>query len=418
MVNKQSSIAVITILLVGFSSLQNSKAETNANSPDKASVVIQKVVPVIAEIPISEKKSTPLPLVLSPQPPRTLSMPVAVKPIRPAPQDILGKRVEEAIKISTRRYLTANIHTPWQVMHGMLALRRDYQLKQGTKKINALDWISKGQKFQGEPWFQKTKFGGRGHKFNKAYAFEGHPNQCFALLSMSGLPLDHKFQTPSGSITVQDIVNNAKMEVNDREEMTWTLWALSRYLPAEAEWRNKKGDVWSMERLVRTQLNVNVYKAPCGGTHSLFALAFARKYYLKKHRYLRGVWLEADQKIKRYIQEARVYQNSDGTFSTEHFNGKGYKRDFKTRLSTSGHVLEFLVMAASDKQLKEPWLRKGINTVAMELLNNRRRPAECGGLYHAMDALVIYRNRTNPIPTNPKPVMAKSIKKGWKRRVH
>jgi hypothetical protein len=313
--------------------------------------------------------------------------------------DPLAVAVDKAIEISTRRYLTGSVHTPWQIMHGLLALRQEYRIKQGDKKVNAVEWMSRGVTFRGEPWFEKTRFGGRAHPYSKAYAFEGHPNQFLAIVAMADIPRDHKFVTRGEeTITVDDMVKHAQMEINAQTEVTWTLWALSHYLGTDANWRNKHGEVWSIERLVRIQIREPVRTAACGGSHGLFALTFARNAYIKTGRPLRGVGLEADQKIQRYIYEARYYQNADGTFSTNYFSGKSFSNKFETRLNTSGHTLEFLVLALPRQRLQEEWVRRGIHALTTDLINHRRDPAECGSLYHALNALVIYRDRTHPRP--------------------
>lgn len=310
--------------------------------------------------------------------------------------DPLFTQVEDAIAITSKRYLTAGVHTPWQIMHGILALRQDFQLKQGEKKVSALEWTTQNANHQGVPWFQATQYGGRAHPFTVPFIFEGHPNQFLAIYSMSSLPLDFEFKAGNDTITMAGMIKNAQMDVNSREEITWTLWALSRYLDPDTEWTNRFGELWSMERLVQIQTYAAVRDGACGGTHGLFSLSFARNSYIQTGRPLRGVWFEADQKIRRYVEAARSMQNSDGTFSSNYFDGPGYSNDFSTRLATTGHTLEWLMLALPQDRLNEPWVRKAVAAIAKDLIDNRKLAADCGPLYHALHAMVLYRDRMQP----------------------
>lgn len=331
-----------------------------------------------------------------------------------APTDPLLEQVEQAIDVTSRRYLDGNVHTPWQIIHAFLGMRDRFILKVDGKKVNGLEWISNGPVYKGQPWFEKTQYGGRAQPFNGVpYAFEGHPNQFMGYMSMCNLPLDHKFKTTGDeSITVADILRNAQMEVRAYDDNTWTLWLLAHYLGPDARWVNRYGEEWSVERLVQHEIASVVTRAPCGGTHGLFALSYARNGYIQSGRPLAGVWLEAEQKIRRYTEEARLYQNPDGFFSSNHFRGPGYSHDFSTRISAAGHILEFLMVALPQKRLEEEWVRRGVAAVAKDLVDHRKESAECGGLYHSLDALVIYRDRVKP-PAEPakKPAMVDSEKK-------
>lgn len=352
------------------------------------------------------------PIEVSPQPTKAAQQPLRKSPEQPSgtppspalsvaePIDPLLKLANDAIEITSRRYLTPDgerSHTPWQIIHGLLAYRQDFQLKtQDGRKINALDWAASGVSFRGESLFQRTPYGGRAHPFIQAYWFEGHPTQFMAYLTMCRLPTTHQFKTADGEIvTVQDIINNAKMEVTRATdvEMTWTLWALAHYLEPSAQWVNKFGEQWSMEELVRNELRNTIYDGPCGGTHSLFATAYARNAYLQTRQPLRGTWLEADQKVQRFIAEAKALQNPDGSFSIHFFKGRGYSNDFNTRITSSGHMIEWLMVALPQSRLSEPWIQNGVRCLAQDLIDNRQQNAECGPLYHAVDGLQIYRER-------------------------
>jgi len=282
-------------------------------------------------------------------------------------------------------------------MHGLLALRQSYVLKLNGKKINALKWIASGAKFEGEYWFQTTEYGGQAHPYNRPYAFQGHACQFLAILSMSDLPTSYQFHVADNqTITIADMVRNAQMKVNSEDEITWTLWALAHYLSPDARWVNNRGERWSIERLVAVQTAEPDWNAACGASHALFALSYARNRYLQTGRRLRGTWRKADRDIQRHISLVQRYQNGDGTFSANYFQGPKFSRSFDKRLSTSGHTLEWLMVALPDERLGEDWVRQGVAAVAREMIDNRRRPARCGSLYHALDALILYRERTRP----------------------
>ena len=358
------------------------------------------------EVNLPSASSSPRGLFSGPSTTKVQSQPAeSVTPPQSAPASVveppidpLLKLATEAVEVSSRRYLTADMHTPWQIIHGLLAYRQDFQLKlkDSDKKINALEWASSGATFRGESLFQKTPYGGRAHPYSQMYWFEGHPTQFMGYLTMCRLPASHEFKTSSGEVvTVQDIINNAKMEVTRSPdvEMTWTLWALAHNLEPTAQWINKNGEPWSMEELVRVELRNTIYDAPCGGTHSLFAISYARNAHLQSRQPLRGVWLEADQKVQRFIAEAKALQNSDGSFSKYYFKGRDFSNDFNTRIMGAGHMIEWLMVALPQSRLSEPWIQNGIRCLAQDLIDNRLQNAECGPLYHAVDGLQIYRER-------------------------
>lgn len=323
--------------------------------------------------------------------------PVRAPGVPDASADSLSYLVDQAIAVTRQRNLDFQVHTPWQILHGLVALRNDYTVKNGPEFVNALDYISTTARFKGERWFQRTAKGAKAHPYNGTpYDFEGHVNQTLAIIAMCDLPLDHKFTLADGStVTMADMVKQAQWGVSAKEETTWTLWFLTHYVDQDAQWVNSEGEQWSMERLVRIQNAASTYNAPCGGCHSLFAIAYARNAYVQKHGKLQGAWLEADQKLNQYINAAQSMMNRDGSFATQYFKARGFSYDFNERIASSGHMIEWLMLALPRKRLDEPWLRLGVQTLANDLIRNASQPADCGPLYHSLHALILYKQRMN-----------------------
>ncbi len=311
--------------------------------------------------------------------------------------DPLLEKVQQAIAITTRRQLTAGTHSPWQVVHGVLALRQDMKMKKpGGGEISGIDWMASGALWKGDTIFKVTPYGGEGHPFSAKWDFEGHPTQFLGYMCEADMPLDFEFQAGPKKITVQDIINDAKMQITEAREITWTLWALSHYINSNEEWTNAKGEPWSIERMVRIEYQQSVLNSACGGTHGLYALAYARNKRLAQKLPLSGWWIHGDMKVKRYIQEARALQNPDGSFSSAYFRGRENIADFEKRIPANGHTLEFLMCALPESELKQTWVRRGVESVAQDLIDNRRTPCDCGPLFHALHALKIFNYRVNP----------------------
>jgi hypothetical protein len=234
---------------------------------------------------------------------------------------------------------------------------------------------------------------------------------------MCNLPLTHEFivsdpKRPGGSkkITMADMVRHAKMDVHvgNPNEIAWTLWFLANYLEPDEKWVDKYGHPWSMEQLVNIQTNAPLYNgtqdlAPCGGTHGMFALACAcNSYQAKYDGKLNGAWLAARQKLDKHIELARRLQNRDGSLSTEFFKSTGYSAEMGPRFKTSGHMLEWMMMALPPERLNEQWVRSAVMSVANDLVRwggTGLDTADTGAMYHALHALVLYRNRVEPVPT-------------------
>lgn len=317
----------------------------------------------------------------------------------PATEDPLLQQVDQAIQVNGQRFLVANVHTPWQIFHGILAYRRDFLLKVGDQKMSAITWIATTEpRFDGRPWIVVTPHGGKFQGYTRPYAFEGHPTQFLALLSQSNLPPDFTFKAGDRSVSIADMLQAAMQEVNSREEITWVLWALNHYLKPDATWVNQWGEPWSIEKLIQIELASPVVGRPCGGNHGLFALSRARDKFAKNGQPLRGVWYEAELKIQKFVEIARSLQNSDGSFSSNFYAGPQYSNDINTRFNTTGHTMEFLSVGLPDQRLNEPWVRNAVAVLSRDLIEHRKSPVDCGPLYHSLNALMIYRDRVKPKP--------------------
>jgi hypothetical protein len=315
--------------------------------------------------------------------------------------DPLLAQIDQAIEVNSHRYLRANHNSPWQIFHGIVAYRQNFKLQVGDQRMPAIDWIATADaRYHNRPWILVTQHGAKFHPYSGTpKAFEGHASQSLALLSESHLPLDFKFKVSGKEVTIADMLQNTMMEASTREETTWVLWALINYMPVDKQWVNQWGEPWSIERLVQNEVAADTPNKPCGGNHNLFVLTRARDKYLKTGLPLRGVWLEADQKIKLYTEYARSMQNRDGTFSSNFYKGPGISNQMEARFNTTGHTMEFLSIALPENRLQEQWVRNAVNILSWELIQSKSASPDPGPLYHSLNSLMNYRDRVRGTTT-------------------
>ena len=304
----------------------------------------------------------------------------------------LRKRIDSAIALTGRRYLSPERHTPWQIAHGMIAFGQEFRLRRTSDKkyVNAVDYFCNQATAGGNRIFQPSSFG---LEALSGGGLEGHPDQFLAIFAQSDLTSDHPIRVGNQDYAVADLVEHAKMNYYVGKEASWTLISLATYLPLDVTWQNSAGRQFGIEDLVRAEVSAEPTTAACGGTHNLFALAYALKRAQSVRQNLTGVWKEAAGKLARYQQRTRALQNEDGSFSSNYLEGPGSAIDETEQIETTGHALEWLALSLSDDELRQPWVTDSVQSLVDVFERTKRKPLDCGPLYHAAHALILYRDR-------------------------
>ncbi|MGE0609354.1 MAG: ADP-ribosylation factor-directed GTPase activating protein isoform b [Pirellulales bacterium] len=318
----------------------------------------------------------------------------------PLTDDQLRDLLDEAIDACAARRMSTKDQAAWQIVHGILAYGPELYIEADGKDVCAIKYLLEGGELNG--WrFMKGEKGLDSLLESGTLTGQGHENQWFGYLSQIGIPADQTLVVHEGSetntYTMQDVIEQVKWTVRDGQEATWTLMGLATYLPLDARWTAQDGSEWTLEKLVGMEAVQNLNESACGGTHRLYGLTSALNRYkneLKvKDEDLTGGWKLAHDVIQESIQTFKEHQQQDGTFSVKFLERSATSPDVSLQLNTSGHTLEFLSIALTDEQLREPWFENAAITLADLFLDTADLPLECGGLYHSAHGLQIYRHR-------------------------
>lgn len=311
--------------------------------------------------------------------------------------EALRERIDRVLAFTLARHLNVKVSNAWQVVHGVLAFGPRLRVLVDGQAVPALDYLLNGGHLAG--WTLVP-----GDQFPDGQGLEailepgdkigqGHEDQWLGYLSQVGLPPDRTLVVRGQQFTIADMVRQAQWDVYDGMEATWTLMAFSTYLPLDARWKAKNGEEWTLERLVAMEARQDLRSSACGGTHRLYGLCTAVNRFLESGRPLEGGWLAAENKIQESIAAAQRYQNPDGSFSSNYFQGPGQAADVGVQINTTGHTLEFLMLALKDDQVRQAWITRAVVFLCGKLEATRKLDLECGGLYHAAHGLVLYRQR-------------------------
>jgi hypothetical protein len=181
---------------------------------------------------------------------------------------------------------------------------------------------------------------------------------------------------------------------------------VAQFFGTDARWTNEKGEELSCADMVRYEMEQPVVGAACGGTHRLFGLTWAYFTHLRRGGKKEGVWKDVEAHLNKYAEVARTTQNPDGMFSTDYFGGPGNARSVELRISTTGHILEWLAFWLPAAELRAQWVQDAAGALSLHILDSQSRGIESGALYHATHGLHIYHDRVfGPWPGHPGPVI-------------
>lgn len=308
--------------------------------------------------------------------------------------DALCRMIDEVLDATYARRLSVEEHAAWQILHGVLAFQHDFRVEKDGEMVPAVQYLLDGGSIRGFT-VERGSHGLRAIVESGTKAGQGHADQWFAVLAQCELPVTQTIRVNDETFTMGDFVAQVQWDLprNVEQEFSWTLIGLTTYLPTSAEWESSDGKTWSIAKLVELETEKDLQSSACGGTHRLIGLAMALNRHLEQGGALEGPWKKADEVIREAAATAKRYQNADGSFSTHYFSGPGSSLDLAQNLGTTGHTLEFLTLALTEEELKEPWVTRAVMNLCELFRETQDLPLECGALYHAAHGLVLYRWR-------------------------
>ena len=337
---------------------------------------------------------------------------VKVEPDVPPVPNLLKDRIELALKHVADRDLETT-YGFWTIFHGILGLGPDKMtlVNPETKdRVNAIDYICKGNPVRGLRFFATP----HGLDVETAkllagdiaiFVGQGHQDQFIAEMVQWGLPADKTFVVERKNYKFQDFINHTKMRasVTQKQELSWAIIIIGEHFGTDHVWLNERNEKLRFEDIVRYELNEPINEAACGGTHRLFGLTWVLHLHRNRGGKLEGVWKDVAAKLDEHKQNAKKNRNGDGCFSTDYFKGPGDIRDNQLRISTTGHILEWLSLYMTDNELKAGWVEDAVNALAKTIWESQSSGIEGGALYHAAHGLNMYHDRLFGDPKAKRP---------------
>lgn len=318
------------------------------------------------------------------------------------PAEPLAELVDRTLRENLdHRRLSADVHGGWQVMHGVLAYAEEFEIETADGRRPAVEYLLSGGELEG---FLPRPGDRLGDPPRRGLSMElqpttkigqGHYDQWLAILAQTGLPADAEIHAGGHTFTMLDWVRQAEYDVprNFAQEYSWTLIGLTAYRSTQHRWTARDGLPYSIESLLESELSQSLPESVCGGTHRLIGIAMALDARRAEGLPMIGVWAEAEQVLANAVVAARENQNGDGSYSVAYLHRPGLAKDLGETLGTTGHVLEFLTLTASDETLRKPWVRRSVRRLCEVLGQCRDVDLECGVLYHALHGLREYQRR-------------------------
>lgn len=314
----------------------------------------------------------------------------ALKPLTNS-QKRMRSKIRRVLAWYYNRPLNTRDRSPWEIMHGIISYEVHSKVLRGGpngEPVTAVGWLCFNQPCKKRTLMYVNDEGEL--RVRVGPALQGHRGQLLAMLAWSNVSRDYPMRVEGHDLTVNDLIEMEKRTCYPRSELTFKLIGLMHYLPSDAKWTNEQGMEWNLPKLVYDESRQSLRDAACGGTHRLTGLTLAYKTREKRGEPVDGAYIRAKQYVTKYKNYAYRLQNSDGSFSTEWFRGPGNEESLDRKLQTTGHILEWLLYAAEERDLRSSRIHRATNYLANTMYNNRTRDWDAGPLGHAIHALLLY----------------------------
>jgi hypothetical protein len=244
------------------------------------------------------------------------------------------------------------------------------------------------------------------------YGVQSQPSQFFATLAFARVQANYPLRVENAVRTVADLVESEKLACRSGSDLSLKLIGLAYYVE-DATWKNDLGEEWSLEKVVREELNQPALSAGDGGLNRLLGLAYANHRREKRNLPLDGQFARAEKYLSDFHKFAFNLQNADGSWGY-FLSARGSTKDPAAQLRSTAYVLEWLALSLPEEQLGDPRVAASVNCVVQGLNTQRNRgsapnlpPREINSIARALHALSIYDERFCQTADEAKPATEK-----------
>lgn len=368
-----------------------------------ATAIVFAPHPIAADVDLSQRRdgrserAVVLTSTDAPPEPENIESESAATDLSPELQALRGK-MRECLRLYYRQPGNVAQLTPWELMHASLAFGVDTQAFASRSKVNALGWLCWNGRANGRRLLAAP---GGSLRVQDGFGVQGHDGQFLSILAQCKVRVDSPIKVGGYDFTVADLVAYEKATCRAGSELTFKLIGLVHYLDSEETWQSDRGETWSIPRLIKEEIEQPVVGAACGGTHRMMGFSYAVRKRDQRGEPFIGEWKRAKKYVEDYHEHTFKLQNSDGSFSTNWFAGRGDWGSASQRLNTSGHTLEWLVCSLPREQLHDPRVMRSVTYLTDLLQENHGYNLEMGALGHALHALILYDERVfGSVPGN------------------
>lgn len=232
------------------------------------------------------------------------------------------------------------------------------------------------------------------------YGYQEYPGELIAALALARVQPSYPVRVGEEVRTVADLVEYEKLACREGTDKSLSLIGLMYYAGKGPAWHNRLGEEWSIERILKEELEQPVVGAPWGGTQRLMGLSYAVRRQAERNRPIEGQYRRAQDYIARFHGHAFSLQNENGSWSPYYLAARGVSKDPAAILAATGRILEWLVFSLPEERLEEPGVVRAVHFVNQMLSSGRYaqnvkslRTEEIGAVMHALAGLRYYDDR-------------------------
>jgi hypothetical protein len=238
------------------------------------------------------------------------------------------------------------------------------------------------------------------------YGYQARPSDLAAVLALSHVPADYPARLGKTVRTVSDLIEFEKLTCRQGTDMSLKLVALANYVQ-QPSWKDDLGGEWSLQRVVKEELDRPQSAYTHAATDRLLGLSVALERFKSDKTPLEGDLGRA----KRYVDDTTLYafsaQNTDGSW------GRSANRDYAAAVGNTARMLEWLVTTLPANRLEDPQIVRGVDFLYSMFNSEHYRTyiplmssREISAAMHAAYVLNTYDRRVF-VPADPAPKVEK-----------